>query len=67
LCSSPFQAGSLDEAALSAWAEAIHGREDSALDTTDRDILAEAVFEASTPELFGTMAEIVESVLRRLQ
>ena len=62
-----FVAGSLDEASLCAWAEAIQGREDVELDPAARDILAEALFELSTPELFGPVVEVVESVRQRLQ
>lgn len=62
-----FGAGTVDADDLSAWAEAVHGREDIALDSTDRSLLADALFELSTPELFGAMNEIVDSLRHRLR
>lgn len=62
-----FDDGSLDGAALSAWAEALQGREDIALDPVTRDLLVEALFELSTPELFGPIEEVVSGVRARLR
>lgn len=61
-----FDDGSLDGTVLSAWAESVQGREDIALDPVARDLLAEALFELSTPELFGSVEEVVASVKTRL-
>lgn len=61
-----FDDGSLDGTALSAWAESLQGREDITLDPVARDMLAEALFELSTPELFGSIEEVVASARARL-
>jgi hypothetical protein len=61
-----FEAGSLDETDLSDWAEALQGREDVALDPPTRELLSEALYELSTPELFGPMSEVVNTVRSRL-
>jgi hypothetical protein len=61
-----FDAGTLSETDLTAWAEEVHGREDIELDPADRDLLADALFELSTPELFGTVPDIVSELRRRL-
>jgi hypothetical protein len=54
-----FSRGALPASLLEAWAEALHTAEDVILDVGDRDFLAEALFELSTPELFGSMEEVV--------
>ncbi len=61
-----FDARTLTEAQLETWAEEIHGREDIELDPVDRDLLADALFELSTPELFGPMTEVVSELRRRI-
>ncbi len=61
-----FDARALDEADLVAWAEAVHGREDIEVDPVERDLLADALFELSTPELFGPMTQVVSEIRRRL-
>ena len=61
-----FSAGTLDEAGLIAWAEAVHGREDIGLDAADRDLLSAALFELSTPELFGSITVVVSEIKGRL-
>ena len=61
-----FDAGALSEADLVAWAEEVHGREDIELDPNDSDLLADALFELSTPELFGPMTGVVSAIRRRL-
>ncbi|CAI9409312.1 hypothetical protein [Aestuariimicrobium sp. T2.26MG-19.2B] len=60
-----FTRGNLSEALLESWAEVLHGAEDVELDPIDRDFLAEALFELSTPELFGPMDEIVSNLEAR--
>jgi hypothetical protein len=61
-----FDEGTLAEADLVAWAEEVHAREDIELDPGDRDLLADALFELSTPELFGPITDIVGEIRRRL-
>ncbi|WP_426300244.1 hypothetical protein [Arthrobacter sp. R-11] len=61
-----FEAKSLAAQDLEAWAEALQGREDLLLDPTTRDFLADALFELSTPELFGPMADIVSDLRTRI-
>ena len=61
-----FDAGALGEADLVAWAEEVHGREDIELDHAARELLADALFELSTPELFGPMTDVVSEIRRRL-
>lgn len=57
-----FLKGELSADHLEQWAEAVHGADDVILDPSDRDLLADALFELSTPELFGTMEEIVDRI-----
>ena len=61
-----FDQGALDEAGLVAWAEEVHGREDVELYPGDRDLLAAALFELSTPELFGPIADVINKIRQRL-
>ncbi len=61
-----FDTRTLSETDLVAWAEEIHGREDIELDAPDRDLLADALFELSTPELFGPLPDIVSEIRRRM-
>ena len=61
-----YDAGTLTEAALEAWADEVYGREDIELDPADRDLLADALFELSTPEINGPMRDIVSGLRRRL-
>ncbi len=62
-----FERGGLSASTLERWAEAIHTAEDVEFDPSCRDDLSQAIFELSTPELFGTMDEIVERLRARLQ
>lgn len=62
-----FTRGDLSPAVLERWAEAIHSADDVELDSADQDFLSEALFELSTPELFGTMEEIVARLRERDQ
>jgi hypothetical protein len=40
---------------IEAWAEALHGRDDVALEEAHRDLLADFLYRSSTPELFGAL------------
>lgn len=62
-----YSAGLVDETSLCDWAETAQGRDDIVLDAGDRDLLADALFELSTPELFGDMAEVVGLIRERLR
>lgn len=61
-----FIEGSIDGTGLSAWVEAVQGREDIGLDTGNRDRLADALFKLSTPELFGPIIDLVDEIRERL-
>jgi len=61
-----FEAGTLTEDDLVTWAEEIHSREDIELDPADSDLLADALVELSTPEIFGSIPDIVSGLRRRL-
>ncbi len=50
---------------LERWAEVVHTEEDIEGDWADRDFLSQAIFELSTPELFGSMEEIVARLRER--
>ncbi|MFK0005103.1 hypothetical protein [Paenarthrobacter sp. NPDC090522] len=58
--------GTLDEFGASLWAEPVHGCEDIVLEPASCDFLADALFQLSTPELFGTVSSIVESLWTRV-
>jgi len=60
-----FTRGELSPALLERWAEAVHSADDVELDSDDRDFLSEVLFELSTPELFGSMEEVVASIQER--
>lgn len=62
-----FTRGDLSPAVLERWAEAVHSADDVELDSADQDFLSEALFELSTPELFGSMEEIVVRLRERDQ
>jgi hypothetical protein len=49
----------LSEAELVGWAEALQGREDIRIDPEHEEQIKDALFHLSTPELFGTVPEIV--------
>lgn len=51
--------GELTDDLVERWAEAIHTADDVELDPADRDYLSDALFALSTPELFGSMDEVV--------
>jgi hypothetical protein len=50
---------------LERWAELVHGSDDVTLDPADEEFLAGALFELSTPDLFGAMADIVAELRDR--
>ena len=58
-----FARGDLPAPLLERWAEALHTAEDVELASRDRVFLADALFQLSTPELFGPMEEIVAGLL----
>lgn len=62
-----FTRGDISPALLERWAEAVHSADDIELDPVDQDFLSEALFELSTPELFGPMEEIVSGLRERDQ
>lgn len=53
-----FRTGKITAGDLWAWAEELQGREDIALNSQDRDFLADALFQLSTPELCGPADEV---------
>ncbi|GAB2986028.1 hypothetical protein [Nocardioides montaniterrae] len=55
-----FQRAELAADEVEAWAEALHGRDDVGFEAAHADLLAQALFELSTPELFGGLPEVVE-------
>ncbi|MGM9470620.1 hypothetical protein ACS5PJ_01305 [Pseudarthrobacter sp. YS3] len=55
---SQYLAGILTGSELVLWAETVQGRDDIALNDEDRDLLAQALFELSSPELFGSIDQI---------
>ena len=54
-----FLGGELSASLLERWAEAVHGAEEVVLDPADEAFLSDALFELSTPDLFGSMDEVV--------
>lgn len=60
-----FSKGELSAELLERWAEAVHTADDIELDPADREFLADALFELSTPEIFGAMGQIVADLRRR--
>lgn len=62
---SAFERKLLTAEQLERWAEAIHSCDDVGLDPADRDMLADALLQLSTPELFGSMDEIVAGIRLR--
>lgn len=60
-----FSRGALSPRVLERWAEAVHSAEDVELDPSDQDFLSEALFELSTPELFGSLEEVVARLRER--
>ncbi|WP_392507569.1 hypothetical protein ACF3NT_11555 [Naumannella halotolerans] len=60
-----FLSGEVSADLLERWAEAVHSAEDVALDPSDEAFLADALFQLSTPELFGSMEAIVAAISER--
>lgn len=61
-----YLSGDLSENDLERWAEAIHTLDEIDVDIADHDVLVEALFEMSTPELFGNMPAVARKVRSRL-
>lgn len=61
-----FWAGKVSADDLCAWAEELQGREDIALYPEDRDFLADALFQLSTPEICGPADEVAVALRLRL-
>jgi len=59
--------GGLHADGLESWAEAIAGRDDVAMEVTAAEMLTQALFELSSPELFGPVASTAPRVLERLR
>jgi hypothetical protein len=59
--------GELDEHDLESWAEALAGRDDVGMRAGQAGVLTEALFELSSPELFGPPATTVPVLLERLR
>lgn len=57
-----YLAGTMDDFGVSSWAETVHSFEDIVLEPASCDFLADALYQLSTPELFGTVSSIVESL-----
>jgi hypothetical protein len=62
-----FLAGVIDAHEIEVWAEAVQGRDDIGMREPDSELLGEALFELSTPELFGTANTTVPALLERLR
>lgn len=62
-----FRMGELSADQLERWAEAVHGADDVLLDPSDEEFLSAALFELSTPQLFGSMEQIVAGLRERDQ
>ncbi|AMB42051.1 hypothetical protein IG195_08870 [Arthrobacter sp. TES] len=61
-----FWAGKISADDLCVWAEELQGREDIALNPEDRDFLADALFQLSTPEICGPADEVALALRVRL-
>ena len=59
--------GDIDDQGLESWAEAIAGRDDVAMETKAADVLTQALFELSSPKLFGPVASTAPRLLERLR
>lgn len=59
--------GTLGEQDLESWAEALAGRDDVGMTAGQAGILIDALFELSSPELFGAPATTVPLLLERLR
>ena len=61
-----YERGDLAEAELVEWAEALFGRDDVGYPADETESVKEALFELSTPELFGPVGETVLRLHARL-
>lgn len=59
--------GSLSGDVLESWAEALTGRDDIGMAAGQASIVADALFELSSPELFGAPATTLAPLLERLR
>lgn len=55
--------GEMGAEGLESWAEAIAGRDDVAMETKAAENLTQALFELSSPELFGPVASTAPRLL----
>jgi hypothetical protein len=62
-----YQQARIDEEELSAWADAVEGRDDVGRASGRESLLNDALFEMSSPELFGPLDEVVPSLIARLR
>ncbi|WP_163163584.1 hypothetical protein [Arthrobacter sp. Alg241-R88] len=60
-------AGCLDDESIERWAEAVHTLDDIELADVERAFLAEALFELSSPELFGPISQIVSELRMKVK
>ena len=61
-----FRAGRIGADELAAWAEEVQGREDIGVDFSERDFIADALFQLSTPEICGPANEVALTLKQRL-
>ncbi|HWJ67119.1 MAG TPA: hypothetical protein VNT31_10605 [Nocardioides sp.] len=59
-------AGEIDDQQLSAWAEAVNGRDDIGYDGAHDVLVSGVLFELSTPELFGPLHELADHARTRI-
>lgn len=59
--------GKISPETLEEWAEVLHTRDDVVLDSAEEELLAEALVELSTPELFGPAHEVGADLVARRQ
>lgn len=60
-----YRSGDIPGEELEQWASTVRSVSDISFDAQYRDVLSQALFELSTPELFGEMPEIVASLSAR--
>ncbi|WP_157693451.1 hypothetical protein [Pseudarthrobacter equi] len=61
-----YVAGDLDDASLEEWAQTVQSLDDIRFDANDRDLIAQAIFELSTPEPFERLPAIVARLRLKL-
>ena len=62
-----FVAGDVQAADVEAWAEGLAGRDDVGFEEPDSELLRRALYELSTPELFGPLDLLAPQWLERLK